>query len=49
MQVYDDATKVVGIRYKLKIDDATKQLPQRFEDAIKNSESKCVNGFHFDL
>lgn len=49
MQVYDDRTKVDGIRYKLKIDDATKQLPQRFENAIKNSESKCINGFHFDF
>jgi len=49
MQVYEDSRKVDGIRYKLKIDDATKQIPQRFENAIKNSESKCVTGFHFDF
>jgi len=49
MQLYDDKPKVDGIRYKLKIDDATKQLSQRFEDAIKKSNSKCINGFHFDF
>ena len=40
---------VSGFRYKNNFDDATKQIPKRFEEAIKKSNSKCVNGFHFDF
>jgi len=47
MQSYK--TKTESFRFKLKFDDATKQLPKRFEDAIKKSNSQCVNGFHFDF
>jgi hypothetical protein len=47
MQTYKSKTD--NFRFKHKFDDATKQLPKQFEKAIKESDSKCVNGFHFDF
>ena len=49
MKVVAGYVEDIRYRFKHKFDNATLDIPKRFEHAIKNSNSKCVNGYHFDF
>ena len=41
--------RTLRYRFKHKFCKDTLQIPQRFQSAIENSNSICVNGYHFDF